>query len=136
LALTGTFPQYAIRPTFSFSVWSSVSIRAREGERKGRVVSKPVYCLIRNVKFRVHAGGLARIRLKGVRNVCAFTRGQARDATESEVASIAARGMRIHFDPYRSNHFHLDDGTPVVEAEALAIDHKKACIVGPSCLSR
>jgi hypothetical protein len=89
------------------------SIRALEGERKGRVVSKPVFSVVRNVLFRVQPGGLARIRLKGVRQVCAFARGQAIEATESEVASIAIRGVRVHFNPYRSDHFHLDDGTPV-----------------------
>jgi hypothetical protein len=109
------------------------SIRALEGERKGRVVSKPVYCVVRNVIFRVQPGGLARIRAKRVRQVCAFARGQASDATEADVANIAASGVRVHFNPYRSDHFHLDDGTPVVAAEALAIDHKNAYIVGPTC---
>jgi hypothetical protein len=108
------------------------SIRALEGEHKGRVIAKPVFSVVHNVVFRVQPGGLARIRSKGVRQVCAFARGHAIDATEFDVASIAARGMRIHFNPYRSDYFHLDDGSPVTAAEVLAIDHKTAYVIGPS----
>ena len=107
------------------------SIKALEGERKGRVVSKPVYSVVHGVTFRVQAGGLQRIRSKHVREVCAYARGTAAEATRDEVAEVAARGVRVHFNPYRADTFTLDDGTPVYAADALAIDHKQAYVVAP-----
>jgi hypothetical protein len=66
---------------------------------------------------------------------CAHLYGQAIDATESDVALITARGMRVHFNPYRSDYFHLDDGMLVAAAAVLAIDHKTAFVLDP-CLGR
>lgn len=106
------------------------SIKALEGTHKGRVVSKPVYSIVHNVTFRVLPGGLDRIRTRGVREVCAYARGQAADSTATEVADIASRGVRVHFNPYRADTFTLDDGTPVLGADTLAIDHKQAYVVG------
>lgn len=107
------------------------SIKALDGERKGRVVAKPTYSVVRGVTFRVQAGTLATIRAKRVRAVCAYARGQAAESTPAEVAEVAARGQRVHFNPFRADTFTLDDGTPVVAADILAIDHKQAYVVAP-----
>lgn len=107
------------------------SIKALEGESKGRVVSKPVYSVVHGVTFRVQPGTLRTIREKHVRAVCAYARGTAREATPEEVSTIARDGVRVHFNPFRADTFTLDDGTPVVSADVLAIDHKQAYVVAP-----
>jgi hypothetical protein len=106
------------------------SIRALDGDNKGRVVSKPAYSVVHGVTFRVQAAGLQRIRTRKQREVVAFARGVASDSTPAEVADYAARGVRVHFNPYRADTFTLDDGTPVLGADTLAIDHKQAYVVG------
>ena len=107
------------------------SIKALDGERKGKVVAKPAYSVVHGVTFRVQPGTLRSIRDKGVRAVCAYARGSAREATPAEVADVATRGVRVHFNPFRADTFTLDDGTPVVSADVLAIDHKRAYVVAP-----
>jgi hypothetical protein len=86
---------------------------------------------VHGVTFRVQAGTLRTIRERHVRAVCAYARGMAHDATPSEVAEYASRGVRVHFNPFRADTFTLDDGTPVLGADVLAIDHKRAYVVGP-----
>jgi hypothetical protein len=107
------------------------SIKALDGASKGRVVSKPAYSVVHGVTFRVQAGTLRTIREKHVRAVCAYARGQAAESTAAEVAAYAAAGVRVHFNPFRADTFTLDDGTPVVSADVLAIDHKSAYVVAP-----
>jgi hypothetical protein len=107
------------------------SIKALDGPSRGRVVSKPTCSVVHGVTFRVQPGTLATIRAKHVRAVCAYARGDAREATATEVADFAARGVRVHFNPFRADTFTLDDGTPVLGADVLAIDHKSAYVVGP-----
>jgi len=107
------------------------SIKALEGEHKGKVISKPAYSVVRGVTFRVQPGTLRTIRDKHVRSVCAFARGQASESSAAEVADIASRGQRVHFNPFRADTFTLDDGTPVLSADVLAIDHKQAYVVAP-----
>jgi len=87
--------------------------------------------VVRGVTFRVQAGTLATIRAKHTRAVCAFARGEAFESSPAEVAAYAAEGMRVHFNPFRADTFTLDDGTPVLSADILAIDHKQAYVVGP-----
>jgi hypothetical protein len=57
---------------------------------------------------------------------------QIRRSSESDVASIAARGARVRFNQYRSDYIHLDK---VIAAEVLAIDHKAAYVLAASSLA-
>lgn len=108
------------------------SIKALDGPRKGKVVAKPAYSIVRGVAFRVQPGTLATIRTRNVRAVCAYARGTAEESTAADVAAIAsdARAQRVHFNPYRADTFTLEDGTPVRSADVLAIDHKTAYVIG------
>jgi hypothetical protein len=104
------------------------SVRARRGPNAGRVVDKPVRVVVREVTFRVQRGGQQAARASGQRNVHAIACGRVDGADVESVRSDPA-AVRLHYNPFRNDTFVAEDGTPVLSAQALAIDGKTAWVI-------
>jgi hypothetical protein len=96
------------------------SLRAVGGPLPGRVIATPQRVDLADVAFRVNAGGQARARREGVRNVHAFARGTV------VAPSDQAGEIRVVYNPYRNDTFIREDtGAPVHRAARLSLIGKE-----------
>jgi hypothetical protein len=102
------------------------SVKALDGERKGRVVDKPRQVVVRGVVLRVSEAGRQRAVRLGVRNVHAFARGHI-DVLSTVAGVVAQAGaFRVHYNPFKAGTFVDDAGAAVHALSILAIDGKTA----------
>jgi hypothetical protein len=88
----------------------------------GRVVSRAICVIVTDVEFRVQSGVLASVRRAGVRSVCAYARGDARIVDRIDSITGDPRAQRVHFNPFTSDTFTLDNATPVYRAGLMAME--------------
>lgn len=91
----------------------------REG---GRVARHVAAVTLRDVRFVVRAGAVARVQRQRVREVCAYARGVPCDAP------LYPSAVRVTFDPYNGPHFLTDDGVPVVRASLAHFMGDGSCL--------
>lgn len=86
---------------------SYFSIRARDGDDKGRVIGYAQSVVIRNPSFVVGEKSRQRIiNIEFKKNVHAFCRGEFIDAYNSQViSSRLSDSLRISYSPYVAGHF-------------------------------
>jgi len=104
------------------------SVRALEGERKGRVIDHVHECAIKNAKFVVSEAGRQRVLREKCKNVHAHARGELVEGTNSYLTLIGALAndagalRAVKYDPYRFSSFvDLDTEEPVHEAEVCLL---------------
>ncbi len=109
------------------SCWS---IRAREGEHKGRVICHAQGAEVAWLEFVVQEAGRARVVKEGRKNVHAFVRGtlvsldqpEFRHPVEDEFPRFDSVTERIEtkqvsYNPYKHGSFYeTETGVPIVEA--------------------
>lgn|GEM_PF-698080 len=98
------------------------SIRARDGEHKGKVVGYAQSVIIRNPTFVVGEKSRQRIiNIEFKKNVHAFCRGEFVNAFNSTVIeSRLPNSLRVSYSPYMAGHFYTVD-----RDETGAIDKSK-----------
>ena len=98
---------------------SSYSVRALQGEDRGRVVSRPATVGVTNVTFAVQPAGRARVLADRRKNVHAFVRGEA-----VPVGGLGGWNegvyVRVSYNPYRGPTFYeVGSGRPVSQADRV-----------------
>ena len=92
------------------------SVRAREGDDKGRVIAHADRVLVRDAEFAVQPGGRQRVREEERKNVHAFVRGTLSTAAECPFDG----GIEVTYDPYEYDYFvTCTDEQPVDAARAV-----------------
>jgi len=87
------------------------SVRALEGENKGRVIDHVAKCAIRDARFVVSEAGRQRVIHEGVKNVHAYIRGERiEDAGEfiKTVVPLSGDGgalRKVSYDPHLDRTF-------------------------------
>jgi len=104
------------------------SVRALEGEDKGRVIDHLPECAIRNAKFVVSEAGRQRVLRDGRKNVHAYVRGELVAETRGYISFIGSLARKdgpirvVTYNPYRfDSFFDLDTKEPVYEAEVCLL---------------
>ena len=99
------------------------SVRALEGEEKGRVVQHVSHQTLNNVTFSVQPAGRAKVIEEKRKNVHAFVRG-----TEGAGGSLASYyplssdvWWTITYNPYKYDSFVDTFGNPVTHAECVQL---------------
>ena len=99
------------------------SVRALEGEHKGRVVDHLPECAIRGAKFVVSEAGRQRVLREQKKNVHAYVRGELVEdsgdyiKTMAKLANDAGTLRALKYNPYMYNSF-VEESTeePIYEA--------------------
>lgn len=78
----------------------------------GRVAFHAATVALRDVTFKVQAGGLARAKAERKRNVHAFAIGEL-------VEAVRVGGERVSYNPFRADTFTLGDGRAIHAAAAV-----------------
>jgi hypothetical protein len=95
-------------------VWS---VKALEGENKGRVIQHASYLKLKNATFKVSEAGRQRVLREKRKNVHAGIVGYLTD--EIPVALYT----QVSYNPYKGPTFtNKVDGTPVFSAECVVFD--------------
>jgi hypothetical protein len=94
------------------------SVRALEGENKGRVIKHAYGVTLKDAKFVVQPAGRERVRREGKKNVHAFVRGRLADYDRAPKMSYP-----VTYNPYMYDTFvDADNKSPVHEASIVAMD--------------
>ena len=104
------------------------SVRALEGERKGRVIDHVHECAVKGARFVVSQAGRERVLREQKKNVHAYVRGGLVEdsgdyiKTMAKLANDAETLRHVRYDPYRFSSF-VDGVTlqPVHEAEVCLL---------------
>jgi hypothetical protein len=99
------------------------SVRALEGENKGRVIAHSYGIQLKDAKFVSQPAGRNRVRREGIKNVHAFVRGRmlGYDRNESLCHGDATKG--ITYNPYKYDTFvEVGTGKPVHSASHVVMD--------------
>ena len=99
------------------------SVRAREGESKGRVIHHLPECAVQNARFVVSESGRQRVLHEGRKNVHAYVRGELVEdsggyiKTMAKLANDAGTLRALKYNPYMYNSF-VEESTeePIYEA--------------------
>lgn len=83
------------------------SVKALEGERKGRVVMHTYELTLRDVTFKVSEAGRQRVLREQRKNVHAGAVGTLCDPIHRE------NWERVSYNPYKAGHFSDANGNPV-----------------------
>jgi len=103
------------------------SVRALEGENKGRVVDHLPECAVRDAKFVVSEAGRQRVLREKCKNVHAYVRGELVEDSQSDdyiktvakLANDAGTLRTVKYNPYMYNSFvEVDTEEPIYEAGA------------------
>lgn len=101
------------------------SVRAREGENKGRVIHHLPECAVQNAQFVVSEAGRQRVLHEGRKNVHAYVRGELIEdsgdyiKTMAKLANDAGTLRTVKYNPYMYNSFvETDTEEPIYEAGA------------------
>jgi hypothetical protein len=101
------------------------SVKAMEGENKGRVIAHREQALVNNPQFRVSQAGRARVLREKKKNVHAGVYGTWVDVVDDGLArtalSIAADGQPVRYNPYKYDSFVDDNEQRVFEARVAAL---------------
>jgi len=88
------------------------SVRALEGENKGKVILHTDAVLLKDVEFRVQQGGQARVRRERKKYVHAFVRGEIRAVSSFAANTLKglakSRNIRMNqfaYNPYENDTF-------------------------------
>lgn len=95
-------------------VKGGLSIRARSGENKGRVVEYVDEAVVKDVKFVVQPAGRQRVLEEQQKNVHAFVRGRLVEEPEPKPEDT----IHVTYDPYEYSNFVVSRSEqPIHEAE-------------------
>jgi hypothetical protein len=99
------------------------SVRALEGENKGRVIEHSYGVRLTDAKFVSQPAGRERVRREGVKNVHAFVRGRRLNYDGDESLRHGATTKGITYNPYKYDTF-VEVGTekPVHHASMVLMD--------------
>jgi len=103
-----------------------LSVRALEGDRKGRVISHPGAVTLRNAKFVVQPAGRRKVLNEKRKNVHAFVRGEL-NMLYSKFPSIPLPDPDkiATYNPYKYETFvNASTGQPVLSADKVLINDK------------
>lgn len=93
-------------------VWS---VKALEGERKGRVIQHAVELKLRDVTFKVSEAGRQRVLAEKRKNVHAGVVGYIAD----DISEFTMH-QQVSYNPYKAGHFYNKaSGEPVYKAPAV-----------------
>ncbi len=93
-----------------------LSVRSREPDDYGKVVSHESKVHVRDVEFVVQEAGQKRCRKEGVKNVHAFVRGEWDDTVS------VIYGNYVTYNPYKHDNFYSPDiGSEVVAANEAIV---------------
>ena len=104
------------------------SVRALEGEHKGRVIDHAYGVTLKDAKFVVQPAGRERVRREGKKNVHAFVRGRLcflsiNGDTFGRDGLLLPHGQKITYNPFAHDTFvELNNKSPVHEANIVAMD--------------
>jgi hypothetical protein len=102
-----------------------LSVRSRETEDYGTVVSHEQKIHVRDAQFVVQQAGQQKARENGCKNVHAFVRGVWNE--ESKVLD----GEPVTYDPFEYDHFvHAESEEPVAKASRTAVTTKGVYATG------
>ena len=102
------------------------SIKALDGEDKGRVVDKPHDVVLRDVTLRVSRAAVRKILETGVRSVHAYARGVRTALTSADVRAMP-ESTRVRYNPkIRGEFFDDATGEAVTALAFLAVEGKAA----------
>lgn len=99
------------------------SVRALEGENKGRVIEHSYGVRLSDAKFVSQPAGRERVRREGVKNVHAFVRGRMMDYDSDENLRHGGTAKGVTYNPYKYDTF-VDVATkkPVHHANMVLMD--------------
>lgn len=104
------------------------SVRAMDGENKGRVVRHLPECAVRDVKFVVSEAGRQRVLREQKKNVHAYVRGELVDESKGYVRTVlslaenAGTLRMLKYNPHMYNSFvEVDTEEPVHEADVCLL---------------
>jgi hypothetical protein len=97
------------------NVWS---VKALEGENKGRVIDHAKQVTLYNCTFKVSQAGRARVIMEKRKNVHAGVVGYL---SQPDVMVPVAQSIRVTYNPYRFNSFVNADNVaePVTESQCV-----------------
>ena len=105
------------------------SIRALEGDSKGKVIEHVSHTTLHDVTFAVQPAGRAKVLREQKKNVHAFVRGDHRNMRTEEVDArldeyqgippfwMEENWVKVTYNPYKYDSFVDTDGNPVHRAE-------------------
>lgn len=103
------------------------SIKALEGDRKGRVIAHRNEVTLRHVDFRVSQAGRARVLREQKKNVHAGVVGQWFDTIDQHVRDTS--DISITYNPYKYSSFVYADGEqPIFWADQAYLVNRKIFI--------
>ena len=102
------------------------SVRALEGENKGRVIKHTYGVQLKDATFAVQPAGRERVRREGVKNVHAFVRGRLTGTSygggEYDVVDAAVM-PKITYNPYKYDSFvNAHTKEPIYKAKNVYLD--------------
>lgn len=102
-----------------------LSVRARRGPDKGRVVQHRQKALIQDVSFVVNQRGREKVVAEKRKNVHAFVRGKMKDEYRGLV-TVGLKEISVSYNPYKSSSF-INEKTkqPIYNAKYVIIQDKK-----------
>lgn len=98
------------------------SVKALEGERKGRVIRHTNELTLRDVTFKVSEAGRQRVLREQRKNVHAGAVGTLCDPIPRE------NWERVSYNPYKAGHFSDVNGNPVYNTEYAVLADKKVWV--------
>ncbi|ASZ75249.1 hypothetical protein PBI_MISSWHITE_83 [Mycobacterium phage MissWhite] len=98
------------------------SVRALEGPKKGRVVLRTHYIVLRDVTGKVSEAGRQRVLREGRKNVHAGLVGQWE---AGDIATLTADTRQITYNPRKYETFvYTDDESPFEGSDLAVLAHK------------
>lgn len=101
------------------------SVKAMEGENKGRVIAHREQALVNNAHFRVSQAGRARVLREKKKNVHAGVYGTWVDVVNDELVrttqAITEGGHSVRYNPYKYDSFVDSNEQRVFEANVAAL---------------
>lgn len=99
------------------------SVRALEGENKGRVIKHSYGVRLSDAKFVSQPAGRERVRREGVKNVHAFVRGRMMDYDSDENLRHDSTAKGVTYNPYKYDTFvEVATKKPVHNASMVLMD--------------
>lgn len=99
------------------------SVKALDGERKGKVIGHFSHVILRRAHFKVSEAGRQRVIREQRKNVHAGVKGTLVHTVENRQTPIEFAGTPVTYNPYKFNTFvNAVTHEPVHEAHHVAMD--------------
>ena len=112
------------------------SVKALEGENKGRVVAHTTYIVIKDAKFKVSEAGRQRVLREKKKNVhagvvgeCVGVKYSGMDLLASGIELPADDLIKVSYNPYKAGHFvNKETNEPVHTAQFAYLNDKTVMV--------